>query len=115
MPIITCYNKRFNISYDADTTESEYVKDVVEWVSGNMNIDISVDDKYCNVIDNYIEFLGRNEMAITSRERLLLYFQLNTLFIDDTYFKYLVQQVFSACHCVWHSLPSVCRLSQLIS
>ena len=95
MPVIVCCNKKLDIPYNINTTKSEYVKDVVGW-AGDVNISISVDDKYCTVIDNYVEYVRGNEIAITSRDRLLLCFQLNTLFIDDEYFKYLVTQVFSA-------------------
>jgi len=94
MPIITCCNKEFNIAYDNDDTSSEYIKDVITSF-GNVDVVIPVPDKYCTVIDNYVEFTRGNKIPITSRERLFLCFQLNTLFIDDIYFKYLSQQTFN--------------------
>jgi len=96
MPVITCCNKQFNIPYIGDTvdTSSLYIKDLVE-LSGDVNITITVPDKYCTVIDTYVEFLLSNQVPITSRERLFLCFQLNTLLIDEDYFKYCVQQTFN--------------------
>jgi len=103
MPIIICCNKEFDIPYSEDVTisGSEYIKDVVVSFS-NKDVAISIPDKYCTVIDNYVEFLKPkvssvkgNQIPITSRERLLLCFQLNTLLIDENYFKYCVQQVFN--------------------
>ena len=96
MPTITCCNKEFNVSYTGSTkdTGSEYIKDVVTSF-GNVDVVIPVPDKYCTVIDNYIKFVNGNQVLITSRERLLLCFQLNTLLIDEGYFRYCIQQTFN--------------------
>ena len=99
MPIITCCNKDFSIPYvddteDSENTGSEFIKDLVKQFN-DVNIVIPITDKYCNVIDNYVEFTNGNEVPITSRERLLLCFQLNTLLIDDAYFRFCVRQTFN--------------------
>jgi len=94
MPIIDCCNKQFDIPYNSNTTDSEYIKDVVK-TFGSDNITIPVPDRYCSVINNYVEYISNNKVPITNRQHLLLCFHLNTLFIDDGYFKYLVQQVFN--------------------
>jgi len=96
MPVITCCNRELNIPYTDNTTDtgSLYIKDLVE-LSGSEDVIIPVPDKYCTVIDNYVEFVLGNQVPITSRERLLLCFHLNTLLIDESYFKYCIQQVFN--------------------
>jgi len=95
MPVITCYNKEFVVPYDKENITSEYIKDIVTF-SGDEHVVIPVQDKYCTVINNYVEFLtGEKQSLITSRDRLLLSFQLNTLFVDGSYFNYLVQQTFN--------------------
>ena len=97
MPIITCHNKQFSIPYDKHNVTSEYIKDIVT-LSGDVDVVIPIPDKYCIVINSYIEFLtgeSKNQSPITSRNKLLLGFQLNTLFIDNSYFNYLVTQVFN--------------------
>jgi len=93
MPIITCDNKEIGISYD-NTTSSEYIKDIVK-LSDNVDVVIPIPDKYYTVINNYIDYLKGLETFITNTERLFLCFQLSTLFDDDDYFKYCVQQTFN--------------------
>jgi len=100
MPTITCCNKEFNIPYiphvdDKEYNGSLYIKDLVELNNDNVDIIIPIPDKYCNVVDNYVEYTKNNKVSITSRERLFLCFQLNALFIDESYFKYLIQQTFN--------------------
>jgi len=99
MPIITCHNREYNILYDDDNTSSEYIKDVVKSF-GNVDVVIPIPDKYYSVVSNYVEYLRDNETPIINKRQLLLCFQLNTLFIDDKYFKYLVQQTFNT----WSSM-----------
>jgi len=108
MTIITCCGKEYNIPYSVDTETSQYIKDIVEF-SNNVDITIPIDDKYCTVINNYIEykrlrvnlkasniFIGNSlPLPIIPRHRLLLSFQLDTLLIDDIYFKYLAGQTFN--------------------
>jgi len=98
MPIITCCNREFNIPYN-DDINSVYIKDVVKSFD-NVDVNIRIPDKYCIVIDNYVEYIRGNGIPCTRRDRLLLCFLLNTLFIDDVYFKHLIQQVFSAAHLI---------------
>jgi len=92
MLVITCCNKQFSITCDEGNIGSEYIKDIVK-TFGNSDATIPVPNKYYTIISNYVEFLKDNHIPITSRERLLLCFQLNTLFVDDSYFKHCVQQV----------------------
>jgi len=94
MPTITCCNKEFSIPYDEETNSSEYIKDIVKSFN-NVGIAIPIPDKYYSVIDNYSKYVKDNKIPITSRKRLFLCFQLSTLFIDEDYFKYCVQQVFN--------------------
>ena len=94
MPIITCCNKSFNIAYNGNITNSQCVEDIVKY-SNDVDVIIPVPDKYCSVIDKYVEYVNDQQAPITSRERLFLCFQLNTLFIDDNYFGHLVSQVFN--------------------
>jgi len=108
MPVITCYNKEFVVPYDKENITSEYIKDIVTF-SGDVDVVIPVQDKYCTVINNYVEFLtGERQSPITNRDRLLLSFQLNTLFVDSKYFSYLTQQVFNnwsyMCNMVYNEL-----------
>jgi len=93
MPVITCGSKEINVPYH-DTVNSEYIKDIVE-LSNNVDVVISVPDKYYTIIDTYIDYLKNNKTLITDRKRLFLCFQLSTLFVDDSYFKYCVQQTFN--------------------
>jgi len=90
MPVITCNNKKFNVLY-GNTSNSEYIKDIVK-LSDNVDINISIPDKYYVVIDTYVKFLEGDKIPITSRNHLFLCFQLSTLFADDSYFKHCVQQ-----------------------
>jgi len=46
-----------------------------------MNVIIPIDDKYCNVIDNYVEYISGNKIAITYRDYLL-----NIIFLVQNYF-----------------------------
>jgi len=95
MPVIACGDRQFTVTY-SDDINSKYIKDVVE-LSNDMNIVMPVPDKYYTVIDNYVDHLVGNQTPITNKDRICLSFQLNTLFVDDdVYFKYCVQQVFSA-------------------
>jgi len=93
MPVITCGDKEFVVPYD-DNLSSEYIKDIVK-LSNNTNVIIPIPDKYCSVIGIYIKFLGDSEIPAISSNQILLSFQLCTLFADDHYFKYCVQQVFN--------------------
>jgi len=95
MPVITCCSKQFIVPYDRNNITSEYIKEVVT-LFDNINVVIPIPDKYCTVISNYVEFLtGQKQSPITSRNRLLLSFQLNTLFVDVEYVSYLTHQVFN--------------------
>jgi len=95
MPVITCCNKQFVVPYDKDSVTSEYIKDVVTSF-GDVDVIIPISDKYCSAINNYVEFLtGESQGLITSKDRLFVSFQLNTLFIDNSYFNYLMTQVFN--------------------
>ena len=95
MPVITCCNKEFVVPYNKNNVTSEYIKEVVT-LFDNEHVVIPVPDKYCSVINNYVEFLtDEKQNPIISRDRLLLSFQLNTLFVDGHYFNYLVQQTFN--------------------
>ena len=92
MPILTCGNKKLSIPY-LDTMDSEYIKDVVD-ISKNVDVIIPVSDKYCSVIKDYVDYLNGSEVLIVSKQSLILNFQLSTLFADDGYFKYCIEQVF---------------------
>jgi len=92
MPIITCCNKQFSIPYnDTNDMGSEYIKDIIKSFD-NVNVVIPIPDKYCHVISNYVDYITGTKIPITSRQNLLLCFQLNTLFVDNVYFKYLIGQ-----------------------
>jgi len=93
MPIITCGDKKLNIPY-SNAESSEYIKDIVN-VSKDINVTIPIPDKYCSVIKDYVDYLDNNEVPIITKQRLILNFQLSTLFADDEYFKYCTQQVFN--------------------
>jgi len=90
MPIIICGNKESNIPY-SNTLNSEYIKDIVD-VSKDINVVIPIPDKYCSVINDYVNYLNGNEVLIISKQRLILNFQLSTLFADESYFKYCIEQ-----------------------
>ena len=93
MPIITCGKRQVNIT-QMDVVGSEYIKDVVK-LADDVNVVIPIPDKYDSVIVNYDDYLQGKQVPITSRQHLLLCFQLSTLLVDDGYFKYCVQQTFS--------------------
>jgi len=95
--IIICCGEKFIVSYSHTSTftsSSEHINYVVE-LSGDNNVVVPIDDVYCSVVGTYVEFLRGNKLPITNKQDLLLSFQLDTLFIDDDYFKYLVQKVFN--------------------
>jgi len=92
MPIIICGNKKLNIPHSS-VESSEYIKDIVD-VSKDVNVIIPIPDKYCSVVNNYVDYLNGNKVPITSKQLLLLNFQLSTLFADESYFKYCIEQTF---------------------
>jgi len=92
MPVITCCDKKFVFPY-SDELMSEYIRDVVE-AFNDEDLIIPIPDKYCSVIDNYISFIYGERTPIVSNDKLLLTFQLCTLLVDDSYFNYLLEQVF---------------------
>jgi len=95
MLVITCCNKTFNIPHGG-IINSKYIRNVVETTtSEGVDVTIPVDDKYCTVVEHYVEYVGGNKTPITSRDRLLLCFQLNVLLDDNGYFDFLVEQVFT--------------------
>ena len=96
MTIITCCNKQFTIPHNGKetVTSSQYIQDVINLSNGG-DVIIPILDKYCTVVDNYVQFAQGNQVPITSREQLFLCFQLETLLADDEYHIYCVQQVFN--------------------
>ena len=119
MPIISCCNKQFTIPYDGKetVTRSEYIQDVINLSNGE-DVTIPIPDRYCTVVDNYVQFSQDNQVPITSRERLLLCFQLETLLADDGYHKYCVQQTFNnwsyMCNMVYNEFNDDMRWSLLV-
>jgi hypothetical protein len=74
---------------------SELIRDLVQ-TYGTNDVDIPISNQYCTVINNYVNFLSDiSTTPITDKETLKLFLHIATLFIDDTYLHYLIQQLFN--------------------
>jgi len=114
MPVIKCCDKEFIIPYNRDI-RSEYIKDVVK-ISGSEDVTIPIPDKYCSVIDTYINFIDGEVLPLVNNDKLLLTFQLCKLLVDDSYFNYWTKQVLTTGRmCVVWCITILMKISSGIS
>lgn len=62
-------------------------------VAKNTDIEIVVEPKFHHIIANYINFMHNTPNNITTVNELIAAFDMNTFFIDDNYFEFLIQQL----------------------
>lgn len=75
-----------------DKISPEYAKGLLEDLTLG-DVEVTVPNKYNKVIGNYINFLHGRASEITTVQKLLDCFLMNTYYSDDEYFKYLVGQM----------------------
>ena len=75
-----------------DKIHSEFIKGLLEDLHLG-DLELVVDKKYHKVIGNYINFLHGRLSEITTLQKLLDCFNMNTYYSDGEYFKYLMKQL----------------------
>jgi hypothetical protein len=92
MPTLSCNGNKFDVP--SDNITSGLIQDLVEEYGDS--VDVPVSDSYQSVIDNYVNFLSDVKYTITDKESLKLCLQLSTLFSDDAYLTYVIEQLFNS-------------------
>jgi len=93
--IFTIGNNKVHVLYDV-AIQSEYIKATLEYLG--FDNEILIPDKYNSTIGNYVDFLNGKEAIIDNVDDLKQYLNVYTFFVDQQYFYYLLQQLFSAAH-----------------
>ena len=82
--------------------QSEFFKGMLE-LTGEKHLTIEVPSQYWPVAINYINFIRDKPAVIKSAEKLANCFAMNSFFIDEPYFKYLMSQMQQH----WHEVANV--------
>jgi len=77
-----------------NSCHSEVINDMLG-DCGVSDADITVPDRYYDVVGNYINFMHSKPTEIKTVKKLVNCFEMNTFFIDNEYFKHLISQLFS--------------------
>lgn len=73
---------------------SEFIRNLSDDFDTDDDIIIIIPNKYLNAIDNYIDFLNGHEQPIYDKDKMKLYLDMYSYFVDEEYFKYLIRELF---------------------